>query len=148
MYTCVHANMEGRGVHPGSYIILYLGFQLWIPFFSYLSVCLCVCCVYSPTPWRKTCGSHLSPATNHWAWLQSSPVLGFHCCDKRQDQKQLGGERACFSLELCIPSRREVRAGTGKDELSRSHRRMLTCSFCFLRHPRTTCSGTALPTVF
>lgn len=42
MYTCVHANMEGRGVHPGSSIILYLGFQLWIPFF-FLFVCVFVC---------------------------------------------------------------------------------------------------------
>lgn len=41
MYTCVHANMEGRGVHPGSSIILHLGFQLRIP--SFFLICLCVC---------------------------------------------------------------------------------------------------------
>lgn len=42
MYMCFHANMEGRGVHTGSSIILYLCLQLWISYFFLIYLCVCL----------------------------------------------------------------------------------------------------------
>jgi hypothetical protein len=84
-------------------------------------------------------------------------ILEFVAGIKHHDQRQLGEERACFSLQLSgrAPSLKELREGTQGRNLEAGTeaeaRTLFTCSMacpaCFCMESRTTCPRVVPPTM-